>query len=313
MGISLLPILRPSKWKIITSSGGAGSLGEILSLGGTHVRLYLSTHGDDRADSPGVVQLTFNGGGAGVGVTAVPFVDASYSTASMLSFGEIYHGASSSAAEIELRDLIGFCLVQVAGAGALKNVSVTQIFFRPKNLTGLIKSTAVGIVYGVGRGLPSIGAMEYAGWMSYDRMNSLVSKDAPIPVDHRIPKFRNIPAALTLPADALFDFDRSELKPAADPILQQAVDLLKRQPVSFVIEGHTDSKGPPQHNLILSRARAETVKKWLVDHGLPNASNLKTVGWGATHPAAANTNPDGADNPAGRQRNRRVSFAWPDQ
>ena len=71
------------------------------------------------------------------------------------------------------------------------------------------------------------------------------------------------------------------------------------------IEGHTDSIGSANYNQQLSERRASAVKDWLVSHSdLPDSTPIK--GYGKTRPVAPNTNPDGSDDPTGRQKNRRV-------
>jgi OmpA-OmpF porin, OOP family len=71
------------------------------------------------------------------------------------------------------------------------------------------------------------------------------------------------------------------------------------------LEGHTDAKGTDAYNQTLSEKRAQTVKDWLVAHGaLPATTPIQ--GWGKRKPIAPNTKPDGSDDPAGRQKNRRV-------
>jgi outer membrane protein OmpA-like peptidoglycan-associated protein len=75
-----------------------------------------------------------------------------------------------------------------------------------------------------------------------------------------------------------------------------------------LIEGHTDGKGTHPYNIKLSENRAASVKKWLVENAGVSGSRITTRGWGETKPVAPNTNPDGSDNPAGRQKNRRVEI-----
>jgi outer membrane protein OmpA-like peptidoglycan-associated protein len=58
----------------------------------------------------------------------------------------------------------------------------------------------------------------------------------------------------------------------------------------------------------LSENRAASVKQWLVANAGIRASRIRIVGWGETKPVAPNTNPDGSDNPKGRQKNRRVEL-----
>jgi outer membrane protein OmpA-like peptidoglycan-associated protein len=113
---------------------------------------------------------------------------------------------------------------------------------------------------------------------------------------------------VTLAADVLFDFDRSELRAEAASTLHNLADLIlakARGPVG--IRGYTDALGKDAYNQRLSEQRAASVKTWLVGHELLAAANLATSGFGARDPVAPNRKPDGSDNPEGRQLNRRVT------
>ena len=115
---------------------------------------------------------------------------------------------------------------------------------------------------------------------------------------------------LNVVADALFDFDKSNLRPEAEETLTAAgPELAKLAGKPARIEGHTDGKGSDAYNMKLSQARATTVRDWLVDHGmLPTSTS--TVGYGKSRPIAPNTTPDGRDDPEGRQKNRRVEVVF---
>ncbi len=113
---------------------------------------------------------------------------------------------------------------------------------------------------------------------------------------------------IELPGDILFDFDKATIRAAAEPTLGKVADVIKRYHRPQVsIDGYTDSKGNAAYNLALSRRRAESVKGWLLGKGGVDAV-IETRGWGKEHPVAPNRNPDGSDNPAGRQQNRRVEI-----
>jgi len=107
-------------------------------------------------------------------------------------------------------------------------------------------------------------------------------------------------------ADALFEFDKSTLTADAEETLKALVPLLaKAGKHPATVEGHTDSKGTEAYNQTLSEKRALTVKDWLAAHGaLPASTPVK--GWGKRKPVASNTKSDGSDDPAARQKNRRV-------
>jgi len=111
---------------------------------------------------------------------------------------------------------------------------------------------------------------------------------------------------LSLVADALFAFDQWTLTPEAEETLIVVVPEIEKagkHPVS--IEGHTDAKGTDEHNRTLSEKRAATVKQWLVARGAVPAGS-RVVPYGESRPIAPNQKPDGADDPEGRQENRRV-------
>ena len=113
---------------------------------------------------------------------------------------------------------------------------------------------------------------------------------------------------ISLQGEILFDFDKSDLRPEAGPTLTQIAALIKKTgKATVMIEGHTDSKGLQSYNMKLSDRRAASVKAWLVAHGLASGS-IRTQGLGASKPIAPNQRPNGADDPEGRQKNRRVEI-----
>jgi outer membrane protein OmpA-like peptidoglycan-associated protein len=114
---------------------------------------------------------------------------------------------------------------------------------------------------------------------------------------------------VNLSADVLFDFDKADLKPAAQTSLEKLATVVKSYPTAQVyVEGHTDGKGSDSYNQPLSERRAATVGKWLVANAGLTADRLHTRGWGKAKPVAPNTKPNGADDPDGRAKNRRVEI-----
>ena len=68
--------------------------------------------------------------------------------------------------------------------------------------------------------------------------------------------------------DVNFDFDRSDLSPAARDILKGHAAWLKANSLSRVqIEGHCDERGTSEYNLALGAKRAESVRRYLIDLG----------------------------------------------
>lgn len=114
---------------------------------------------------------------------------------------------------------------------------------------------------------------------------------------------------IDLSADVLFDFDKADLKPAADGDLGKVAEVARANPGTPIqVAGHTDSKGADAYNQRLSERRAESVKAWLVERGGVEAGRIGTRGWGETRPVTPNETPGGVDDPDGRQRNRRVEI-----
>lgn len=110
---------------------------------------------------------------------------------------------------------------------------------------------------------------------------------------------------LTLRNDVLFDFDRAELRPEAAEALGRVAGIIReRRPRAVRIVGHADALGNDAYNLALSERRARAVQAWLAGQG--GMPPLSAEGRGESEPVAPNTTPAGADNPEGRQRNRRV-------
>lgn len=114
---------------------------------------------------------------------------------------------------------------------------------------------------------------------------------------------------IELSGDILFDFDKWEIRPEAEPVLTQVAEVINKYPKAAVlIEGFTDSKGSDSYNLKLSGKRAASVKDWLLKKGDVGSKKITTKGLGEADPVAPNENPDGSDNPEGRQKNRRVEI-----
>lgn len=105
-----------------------------------------------------------------------------------------------------------------------------------------------------------------------------------------------------------FEYNSAKLTAQAHDRLDNVVNALQgADSVSVEVDGHTDSRGSAAYNLKLSQQRADSVKSYLVTHGVA-ADRLTTRGFGETRPVAPNTKPNGEDNPAGRAQNRRVEL-----
>jgi peptidoglycan-associated lipoprotein len=105
-----------------------------------------------------------------------------------------------------------------------------------------------------------------------------------------------------------YNFARAEIRDDAAKELDKLVQLLIDNPeIKIELSSHTDSIDDRAYNIELSQRRAESAVRYLVQHGIA-PDRLIAKGYGEEKPIARNTNPDGTDNPTGRQRNRRTEF-----
>ncbi|TSE24334.1 Outer membrane protein A [Tepidimonas sediminis] len=123
---------------------------------------------------------------------------------------------------------------------------------------------------------------------------------APPPAPAAAPKPAAAPQTYTFQSDALFDFDKAELRADGKARLDELVAKIKATDLELAIAvGHTDSVGPEAYNERLSLRRAEAVKAYLVSKGIP-ADKIRTEGRGEREPIADNATREG------RAKNRRV-------
>jgi OmpA-OmpF porin, OOP family len=101
-----------------------------------------------------------------------------------------------------------------------------------------------------------------------------------------------------------FEFDKDVLRDSAYPILDEVVEALKlNSSITLVeVEGHTDEQGNDAYNLDLSKRRAATVLRYLVEHGIDKL-RLTSEGYGETKPV------DPHHTQEAYKINRRVAFS----
>src|SRR5262249_33629197 len=103
-------------------------------------------------------------------------------------------------------------------------------------------------------------------------------------------------------SDVLFDTGSYTLRSGTREKLAKISGILLAHPgLTLAIEGHPDSVGSDEFNQQLSERRADAVRDFLAEQGVP-ASSISARGFGKTQPVASN------DTPEGRQRNRRVEL-----
>ncbi|MDP9112589.1 MAG: OmpA family protein [Acidobacteriota bacterium] len=107
--------------------------------------------------------------------------------------------------------------------------------------------------------------------------------------------------------DALFDYDKSDIRDDARMVLTTDADALKRifaadPSFSVVLEGHCDERGSAEYNLGLGDRRATAAKDFLVQLGVP-ADKIRTISYGKDRPVCTDA------SEACYQRNRRAHLA----
>ncbi len=124
----------------------------------------------------------------------------------------------------------------------------------------------------------------------------------PVEVVEEVAVVEPVATKVVLNADTFFDFDKANLKPEGKQVLDQVADEVRSMDLEAIIAtGYTDSTGPAAYNLKLSERRAQSVKNYLVERGVP-ANLIYTEGKGMADPIASNATREG------RALNRRVEI-----
>ena len=107
---------------------------------------------------------------------------------------------------------------------------------------------------------------------------------------------------ITLQADTLYDFNKSDLKPEGKATLDKiAADLSKIKLEVIIAVGNTDSVGTDAYNMALGQRRAQSVKAYLTSKGV-DGSRIYTESKGKSNPVASNATAEG------RAKNRRTDI-----
>jgi OOP family OmpA-OmpF porin len=102
----------------------------------------------------------------------------------------------------------------------------------------------------------------------------------------------------------LFDWDVSDINPTFNQELDQIGSFMQSHPQAFaVLDGYADNTGSEDHNLRLSRRRADSVANYLSNKYGITPDRLVVNWYGQANPVASNSNDEG------RAQNRRVEIA----
>jgi len=132
----------------------------------------------------------------------------------------------------------------------------------------------------------------------------VVETKAPPPPPPPAPPAEPVYETITLKAGALFDVNKSTLKPAGMQELDEVAGKItgNARVTDVKIVGHTDSTGAEAYNQQLSVRRATTVRDYLASKGV-DTGLMSVSGMGESAPIADNT------TSAGRAQNRRVEVS----
>jgi peptidoglycan-associated lipoprotein len=99
-----------------------------------------------------------------------------------------------------------------------------------------------------------------------------------------------------------FDYDESRIRPDAEQVLRQKVEILRASPdVRIRLEGHTDERGSGEYNQALGTRRAQAVLNYFLEYGI-SESRFTMTSFGEERPLV-----NRSDEAAWAQ-NRRVEF-----
>jgi outer membrane protein OmpA-like peptidoglycan-associated protein len=175
-----------------------------------------------------------------------------------------------------------------AGVGAAAGAIVGAIIGNQSgdNRTGAIIGAAAGAAIGA--------AVGHKMDKQQEELQQIPGVEVTRPAENEI--------AVRLINDILFDFNSYALRPESRDTLRELANNFRQYPDEQIsVEGHTDNVGSDDYNQRLSQQRADSVRNYLVDQGVPN-ERVTSAGFGKSQPKAGN------DTPEGRQLNRRVEI-----
>lgn len=103
-----------------------------------------------------------------------------------------------------------------------------------------------------------------------------------------------------------YDLNKSNIRPDAEPALNELVRIMKQYPITIELGSHTDSRSSDEYNLRLSQQRAESATRYLIENGI-ESNRIIPKGYGETK--LLNRCSNGvACSETEHQQNRRTEF-----
>jgi len=205
-----------------------------------------------------------------------------------------------------MRNLVIFAVIAALLAGAVGCASMSKT--KEGTAIGAGAGAAIGAIMGNQSGHTVLGAILGAavGGAAGAYIGNYMDKQAEeMQRDIQGAKIERVGEGIKITFDSgiLFDVDKATLKDEAKTNIDKLAVILKKYPdTNVLIEGHTDATGTEEHNLELSRERAQSVSNYLAQLGVDPA-RFTATGYGESQPIASN------DTQEGRQQNRRVELA----
>ena len=203
--------------------------------------------------------------------------------------------------------VLSIAMVFMVGCKATKNANKQQ----KGAVIGAAGGAVIGGVVGnnVGKGNTVVGAIiggvvggvagGYIG-ARMDRQAERIEEEIPGAEVNRIGEGINV--TFNEEAGVYFEFDRANVKGTSAETLQKLAGIFQEYPKTVIlVEGHTDSAGPEEYNMDLSRRRAESVAQYLIKQGV-DADRFTVKWYGENQPKADNSTTEG------KAQNRRVEL-----
>ena len=199
-------------------------------------------------------------------------------------------------------------LTLILSCDAVKNANNTQ----KGAVIGASGGAVIGGVIGnnVGKGNTALGAIIGAvvggaagGYIGnrMDRQAERIEEEIPGAEVKRVGEGINV--TFNEDAGVYFDTNKSDVKGTSAATLDKLAGIFKEYPKSIIlVEGHTDSAGPEDYNMNLSKQRAQSVTNYLTSKGI-SAGRFTTKWYGESQPRATN------ETSEGKAKNRRVELA----
>lgn len=109
------------------------------------------------------------------------------------------------------------------------------------------------------------------------------------PVPPPPPRFDTIRTGVAIRLEnILYDFNQASIRPESEVDLNVVLDLMNKYPEMVIeLSAHTDARGTDSYNRTLSKRRAGSAKRWLIEKGV-SARRMKAEGYGETVPQTIN-------------------------